>query len=393
MKNLFKRIAKSSKIVYSIYFYMCSFILNIIRVFISMDKHLILFVVYGGQRYDDSPRFVYEYMKEHEKYKKFKFMWAFIDPSSVPEVPDTEKIKIDTWSYYKAALQAKYWITNSSVSRGLHFKKKETINIMFQHGMAGIKKIGNDLDSTNKSFKNGYDEKFDLIMIEGKKEEEILKKAWNISGDELRQTGLPRNDELVHKSPDEILALKKKLNIPTDKKVILYAPTFREYSKDSKLATFLKPPFDFDLWNQELGKEYVLLLTAHYEVAKLMEVPEQHPFVRNAFKYPHINDLMLVSDLLISDYSSIIWDYSILGKPILSYAYDYSQYKKTRGVYEGYENIFFHGIMKTEEEVIRYLKSMDYSLECKYTKEKIREEYIAEYGSSTDKCVKMIFGN
>ena len=60
---------------------------------------------------------------------------------------------------------------------------------------------------------------------------------------------------------------------------------------------FLKPPFDFDLWHRELGNEYILLLTAHYEVEKLMDIPTNHPFIINAFGYPHINELMLVADL------------------------------------------------------------------------------------------------
>lgn len=394
MLNKLKQICKSSRTFYTMYYHVMSLILRFLGLFIKVKKNQVLFVVYGGQRYDDSPRFIYEYMKGHPQYSKYKCKWAFIDPDSIKEVPKEEKVRIDTPAYYKTALESAYWITNSSASRGLNFMHKKTVNICSEHGMAGMKVIGTDIkekNGKNKSFVNGFSEKFDAILIEGKKETEILKRAWNANEKMLIQYGLPRNDELVHKTPEDIIALKKKLGVPLDKKVILYAPTFREYKRDSALAVYLKPPFDFDKWYECLGDEYVLLLTAHYEVAKLMDVPKAHPFVINAFKYPHINDLMLVSDLLISDYSSVVFDYSILGRPIISYAYDYEDYRRERGLYDGYEGIFSHGVMRTEEDVIHFIRTMNYDAECKYTRENIRDEYIANYGDATEKCTKAIF--
>ena len=392
MRRILKRIIKSLRWAYSLYFYIGSFLLKFIGIFIRTDKYLVLVVVYGGKRYDDSPRFVYEYMKKHSKYELYKFKWAFIEPRDIIDIPAKEKIKIDTWNYYKTALKAHYWITNSSASRGLCFKKANTINIFFPHGMTCIKKVGRDLDVLNKSFHSQRMEKFDLIFLEGKREVDILTYAWNTPRECFITVGFPRNDELVQFSLEEVLKLKGKFGIPFDKKVILYAPTFREYNKDSSLATYLKPPFDFDLWYQELGKEYILLLTAHYEVEKLMDIPTNHPFVINAFNYPHINELMLVSDLLISDYSSIIWDYSILCRPIISYAYDYEQYQKERGVYEGYKNIFSHGIMTDQLDIIKYIQLMNYEEECMYTKKYIRDKYIAAFGNAAEKCTRIIFG-
>lgn len=393
MKDYLKQIVKSSNFFYKLYFFLGSFCLRLLGLFVATDENLILMVVYGGQRYDDSPRFIYEYMKTHPAYKKYKFKWAFIHPETVLEVPDHEKIKIDTFSYYVTALKAKYWITNSSASRGLNFQKKKTVNILFQHGMAGLKLLGTDIVTGNQSFKLNWKEKLDYIFIEGKKEKDLLISAWGITEQVLYPIGLPRNDDLVGRTRSEIDTMKEKLGIPLEKKVILYAPTFREYNRDSEHAIFLRPPFDFDYWERELADEYVLLMTAHYEVAKLMNIPSDHPFVINAFQYPHINDLMLVSDLLISDYSSIIWDYSILGKPILSFAYDLKQYREERGLYDGYESIFSHEVMETEEEVVNYVKTMDYARECEYTKQYIRDQYLVDYGNITEKCVNILFSH
>lgn len=387
-----KYLIKYNKVLRSIYQMIGSTLIRALSKFIKVQDNYILFVVYGGQRYDDSPKEIYEYMKQDKRFQNFHFHWAFIHPEKIEEVMD-DKIKIDTFSYYKTALKCKYWITNSSAERGLKFKPKETIDIFFTHGMTGIKKIGLDMND-NTSFKMTNKGKMcDYIVIEGKKEEEILKKAWNLKEEKILNIGLPRNDELVHYTPEHIKFLKEKLHIPFDKKVILYAPTFREYKRDSSNAVYLKPPFDFDRWYKELGDQYVLLLTAHYEIAKLMDIPKDHPFIINAFKYPHINDLMLVSDLLITDYSSIIFDYSILGKPIIAYAYDYEQYKSERGIYEGYEQIFKDGILKSEEDVIKTILHMNYDVECLHTKENIRDYFITDYGDVTEKAVNLIFGD
>lgn len=390
MKQKIKNILKSIKIIYSLYYVLGSIFLKIMGKFIKIDEKMILFVVYGGKRYDDSPRFVYEAMKKDKRFQDFKFVWAFEKPDEFKQIPNNEKIKIDTLEYFKKAIKAKYWFTNSSCLRGLNFQKKENLNFLFQHGMAGIKKLGNDLKNFNKSFRLTTNIPSYAIIIEGKKEEEILRKAWNYNG-EFWNIGIPRNDDLLSRSELDIINLKEKLGIPLNKKVILYAPTFREYQRDSKYTTYLKPPFNFDKWKKELGNEYVFLITAHYEVEKLINVPKDNNFIINAFGYPYINDLMIVSDLLISDYSSIIWDYSILGRPILSYAYDYDVYVKERGLYEGYENIFMDGIQRTEEELINTIKKIDYITESEYTKKNIRDKFITDYGNIAEKFNNLFY--
>ncbi len=386
-----KRLVKSSRILYRIYYYLGSFFLRILGMLIKTDDNLILFVAYGGQRYDDSPRAIYEYMCNHSRFSQFTYMWAFVDPAEI-EANIPNKIKIDTISYYIYALKAKYWITNSSVSRGLNFKKTSTVNILFQHGMAGIKKIGDDLSENNKSFSSGFYETFDYIFIEGKKESEILTRAWKVNKNQLITSGLPRNDELVNFDPERIAKIKNKLNIPKEKKGLLYAPTFREYERDKAHVTYLSPPFDYMLWKKMLGKDFVLLITAHYEVERLMNLPVMEGFIINAFKYPFINDLILISDILISDYSSIIFDYSITCKPIISYAYDYEMYKKERGLYPEYETLFSKGVLTEQIDVIEHIRNMNYEDECRYTKEHIRDRYICNYGNATERAVKMIFG-
>lgn len=385
--KVIKNILKTNKFIFLIYTNIFSFLLKILGFFIVTNPKQILFVVYGGQRYDDSPKAVYEAMLADPRFTDFTFKWAFLNPDSVNEVSTQNKLKIDTLEYFIEALKSKYWITNSSASRGLNFMKNSTKNIFFTHGMTGIKKIG--IDIKNRSGFDLFKERHDYIVLEGKKEEEIIRRAWRVNDStKILNIGLPRNDDLFTRSADSILILKHKLGLPQDKKVILYAPTFREYNRDSKFSTLLKPPFDFDNWYRELGDDYILLLTAHYEVSKLMNVPDNHPFIVNAFGYPNINDLIVVADLLISDYSSIIFDFALTERPIFSYSYDYDQYSEQRGLYDGYDNLFYNGILKSETEVIEAIKHLDFEVQSEFTKT-VKDTYFSHYADATERFIEV----
>lgn len=389
MKSRIKAFVKQNKAIYSLYFYLGSFFLRLIGLFIKTDPQLILFISYGGQKYDDSPRVVYEYLLEHPVYSKQKYIWAFINPEEFPQVEC--KVKVDTLSYYVTAMRAGYWITNSSASRGLNFRKKNTRNMLFTHGLTGIKKIGVDIQEPEKAFKIGFNEQFDAIFVEGKKEIPLLAHAWQTDPSVFYTTGLPRNDDLTTVTENEIASIKDRLGIPKSKKVILYAPTFREFSRAEDGRNALGIPIDFSKWEATLGQEYVLLVTAHYEVAKLLDELPKNDFVINAFKYPELNDLIKVSDILISDYSSIVFDYSIMERPIFCYGYDYDTYLVERGVYTDLEKLFSHGVLRTEDEVLKEIQEIDYDLECEYTRIYIKNEYIASYGNAAEKAVQIIF--
>lgn len=390
MKSKIKAFVKSNKTIYSLYYHLGYFFLRIIGLFVKTDPDLILFISYGGQKYDDSPRVVYEYLLKHPVSSKHKYVWAFIEPDKFPQVE--QKVKVDTLTYYITAMRAGCWITNSSASRGLDFRKKKTKNYLFQHGMAGIKKIGIDIQQAEKAFKIEFNEQFDAIFVEGKKEIPLLAHAWQKDPSVFYTTGLPRNDDLAAVTEDEMKSIRKRFGIPQSKKVILYAPTFREFSRAVDGRNVLGIPIDFLKWEAVLGQEYVLLVTAHYEVAKLLDELPENDFVINAFKYPVLNDLVKVSDILVSDYSSIVFDYSILERPIFCYGYDYDSYAEERGIYTDLNELFSHGVLRTEDELLRAIKQIDYPAECRYTREHIKDAYIASYGDAAEKAVKVIFG-
>ncbi len=386
-----KNLVKNTPWIYAFYKNIGSMVLTTLGLFVKTDPNQVLFVSYGGQKYDDSPKVVYEYLQSHPEYRHLECVWAFVSPQA--HETNSRKVKIDTPAFYLEALRSGYWITNSSVSRGLSFKKKAIKYYLFQHGMAGIKLIGSDIPHSNQTFHSDKQEPFDLIFVEGSQEVDILARVWDYPKERFRITGLPRNDELPLLTYQRIQELRSQLGIPFDKKVILYAPTYREYRKDASRNSILELPFTFSKWRERLGADYVLLVTAHYEVSKLLGDLPEDGFVINAFQHPRINDLLAVADVLITDFSSVCWDYSILARPIFCYAADYDRYMAERGTYINLEQLFSHGVFRNEDSLIESIRNMDYEAECRYTADKIRDRYLAAYGNSADRAVSEIWGS
>lgn len=307
-------------------------------------------------------------------------VWAFEDPSKFPEL---DTVKIDTPTYFKTALKAKYWVTNTNIERGLRFKKKTQVYLNTWHGTA-LKLIGNDCPG-----RNDYNfDTLDYLCVCGDYDESVFKSAFNARESTYLRCGLPRNEELWTVDEEKKLELRKKLGLPEDKKVILYAPTWRE-STDGGKSYEIKPPIHFDKWKEVLGEEYVVLFRAHHQTTKVLGI-QYDEFVRDASTYPAVNDLMIASDILITDYSAIAFDYSILCKPIFCYAYDYDTYLAERGTYFEMNDKYPNPVCKEENELLACIKGIDYETECRNTK-RFRDEFV-QYGiGATETCVKAVF--
>ena len=183
--------------------------------------------------------------------------------------------------------------------------------------------------------------------------------------------------------------LKQKLGLPINKKIILYAPTWRD-SSDGGSSYTMKPPINIEYWEKMLGKEYILLMRTHQYTNKLMGV-EFNDFCRDFCSYPIVNDLIKASDLMISDYSAIIQDFSILEKPILCFAYDFEDFRDSRGLYLDYDKDMPSGILRTEQDVINYIVGMDYNEECQKTTRLIKNKIAVYGGNATKTCIDKLF--
>jgi len=358
-----------------------SFIFRFWGKFLKLDDDLVIFVSFMGVGFNDSPKVIYDYMQNHNEYKKYRCVWAFEHPE---KFPDLETVKIDSFAYFKTALKARYWITNTNIERGLRFKKKGQIYLNTWHGIA-LKYIGNDVAGRNDF---NFDT-VDYLCVCGDYDEKVYATAFRAKENSYLRCGLPRNEELWNVTEEQKLSMKAKLGIAADKKVVLYAPTWRESTNGGRTYE-IKPPIHFDVWKKELGEDYVILFRAHHLTTKVLGLKFDE-FVRDASSYTAVNDLMIASDMLITDYSAIAFDYSILGRPIFCYAYDYDTYLAERGTYFQIDEKYPNRSCRTEEELLARIRNLDYEAECRNTK-RFREEFI-QYGvGATETCVKAEFG-
>lgn len=387
LKMRLLHIVKYSKGIYKAYYILGTLALKIVSIFIKTDNNLILFTSFGGRKYDDSPKVLYEEMLKDERFKKYKLVWGFQNPN-VHDIPKGIKIQTDTISYFLTALKAKCWITNSSIERGLTFKQKKTFYFNTWHGVP-IKKMGTDIAENNSSFKKLGKSDIDIMCAQGAYDRDIFSRVFRIDTEKFLVSGLPRNDILANYTVDEVLNIKQKLSLPIDKKLILYAPTFREYDKDANKQCVIKPPINWKNWKKELGDTYHIIFRAHYEVSKIMNI-ENNAFVSDYSTYENLNELMMVSDILLSDYSSIFFDFSIMHKPMLHFTYDYEEYAKNRGMYFDIRNEL-HGA-DNEQELLRILTTLDVDEEKKKV-DKFKSKYVEEYGNASKQALDCIYRN
>ena len=373
----------------------------------KIDEKTILFEAYMGRSYACSPKAIYEYMVNNEKYHEFQFIWAFKNPENykfLEENNNTKVIKYKSRQYYQSYAKSKYWVTNSRIS-DIIMKKKSQKFIQCWHGTP-LKKLGYDIivDGGNamnslKDIRKKYRidaKKYDYMLSPSKFCTEKFRSAFNLKKynkeNIIIEEGYPRNDFLSNYQKKDVTRIKKELNIPKDKKVILYAPTWRDNQHESGIGYVYNPEIDFKKLQKEFGGEYVLLFRSHYFIANYINLEEYKGFVYNVSQYDDINDLYIISDLLITDYSSVFFDYAILKRPIIFYMYDLKEYKnKLRDFYIDLKELP-GPIVENEKDLIKEIKNVDKNSKTYYNNyKKFNEKFNnLEDGCATERVVSKI---
>lgn len=316
--------------------------------------NVVIFEAYMGRQYSCSPKALYEEMLEDEKYNDFIKVWSFKNPEEHKDLlnnKNTYVIKYKSEDYYKAYSQAKYWVSNSRIPNEIK-KHDDQVYIQCWHGTP-LKRLGFDIKNytgTKTSTKDLYRnyrvdaERYTYIISPSKFFTEKITSAFglkNIGKENIFiEKGYPRNDFLYTFTEQDCISIKEKLSIPEDKKIILYAPTWRENQHKPGVGYTYNLGLDFDLLRKKLEKDYVILFRAHYFISNLFNFDKYKGFIIDVSKYDDINDLYVVSDMLITDYSSVFFDYANLKRPILFYMYDFDEYKnKMRDFYLNIEEL------------------------------------------------------
>lgn len=326
---------------------------------LPVRKNVVLYESFLGRNISDSPKYIYQFL-QNEYPTKFKHVWV-INPEfmHMPNKHDnTIFVKRFGFRYMYYLAVSKYQVINMRQPSWFQ-KRPHTTFLATWHGTP-LKHLVFDMDnvaSANPLYKKVFyhqSRQWDYLISPNQYSSDIFSHAFMYPKQQMLPTGYPRNDIL--NAPDKYekaRQIKTKLGIPLDKKVILYAPTWRddEYFEVGKYKFTLK--LDIAKLKEQLSDKYVLILRTHYFIANQLDTSEFGDFVYNESTYDDIAELYLVSDVLITDYSSVFFDYAILKRPILFYVYDYEQYADVlRGFYLDMDKDLPGPLLKTTTDVL-----------------------------------------
>lgn len=341
------------------------------------DEHLMIFCTFLGKSYGDTPRALYEYMLKDERYRDYQFVWSFKDPEAyryLEKNPRTRVILHNSPEYYQVTARAKYWFHNFRVGDHV-WPREDQVYVECWHGTP-LKRLGFDLahfDNAVRSldslcWKYAVDtQKMKYLISPSPFATEKFTSAWNLKAygkeDVIVEEGYPRNDILF--TYDEAYKQKvlQELGLTGlgNKKILLYAPTWRDNQYKDGVGYTYELGVDFDHLQRELGEDFVILFRAHHMVASQFNFDKYAGFVYNASYYPDIADLYIVADMLATDYSSVFFDYANLRRPMVFYMYDLELYQDDiRGFYFGLEELP-GPIVQKEDDFISAIKELSTS--------------------------------
>lgn len=357
---------------------------------VSKQQKTILFCSFGGRNFNDSPKALYDEICSREEFKDWCLVWAFVEPDLFT-IPRGDKVKVDTFSFFKTLITSKVWVSNSGMDRGVDLITDKIIRVETWHGTPLKRICGEENQNTLGSKPVEYKGPIDTSAIRCSQSEfdrEIFARIFHASIESILLSDLPRNDELLTYTPERLDEIRAYLGITERKKVILYTPTYREYLINENSQNFIAPPMNLDIWERELSSEYVLLVRAHYAVSAALGIKE-NSFVKDVSSYSSLNDLYAISDMMISDYSSTYFDYAILDRPMFCFAYDKEEYEEKRGLYLDMEKELPCKVCKNEDEVISEILSIDIVAATEATKA-FHKKYAPYAGQASKKVVENI---
>lgn len=364
---------------------------------LPVKKGLVYFESFSGKSYSDSPKYIYEHLVKQED--NYRYVWHLNIKENLPGKPKITKT--DSLRYYYTLAVAEYIVTNARLP--LFFKKRDEVKYLQTWHGTPLKRLGGDMEevhmpgtNTERYKINFYNEsqKWDYLVAPNAYSSKILSRAFWFDKT-LLEVGYPRNDILyTRNNMQDIANLKMKLNLPQDKKVVLYAPTWRDDEFYSKGNYTFELKLNLAKMKKELGNDCIILLRMHYLIASEMDISEYEGFVYDYSLYNDISELYLVSDILITDYSSVFFDYANLKRPILFYTYDLDKYRdQLRGFYLDMDTELPGPLLETTEEVINNIKEIN-ELTNKYaSRYEVFYNRFCEWddGRASEKTVKAVF--
>lgn len=320
---------------------------------LPIRKKTMVFEGWWGQKYHCNPKAFYEYM-DHE-HPEYKCIWSMVDERT-PINGNGKTVRRKSLKYHYYMATSKYFINNVNFMDSYE-KRKKQIEIQTMHGTP-LKTLGLDVPGelpTQKDVDKFLRKcnRWNYLVVQSQKAEQITSSCYAFKKEFLR-TGYPRNDILFEKNNSrDIAEIKRKLGIPVDKKVVMYAPTWRVRNQ-------FNLNMDIQDLKSRLKDDYVMMLRIHPFSVNGLDENLLDDFIFNASNYPSVEELYLISDIVITDYSSVMFDYAILNRPMLFYTYDLEDYRDTlRGFNFDFVAEAPGPLLKSSKEVVDAIVDID----------------------------------
>ncbi|WUI00610.1 bifunctional glycosyltransferase family 2 protein/CDP-glycerol:glycerophosphate glycerophosphotransferase [Spirillospora sp. NBC_00431] len=331
-------------------------------------RDAVLFSCFNGRQYSDSPKAIH--LELQRRGADLEQLWTVNDAQV--ELPDTLKgVRLNGREWQEAVTTSRYIVTNHRLGDWFQ-RHPDQIVLQTWHGTP-LKKIGRDVKEVHFAYAPGMKNalqsrekvsgpavpEWSHLLSPNPFSTEIFRRAFAFKG-ELLEVGYPRNDLLHSPEADAVArSVRERLGIPEGKRVVLYAPTWRDDQYYSRGRYKHDMRLDLDRARAALGEDHVLLVRLHSNVVD--GVPEDPDgFVRDLSQYPDITELYLISDIMVSDYSSVMFDYANTGRPMLFFTYDLADYRdRLRGFYFDFEAEAPGPLVETSDDLIDAIRDVD----------------------------------
>ncbi|MFE4248035.1 CDP-glycerol glycerophosphotransferase family protein [Streptomyces sp. NPDC056910] len=328
-----------------------------------VDENLAVFSSYWGRGYTCNPAAVHAAARRLAPHVKTVFLATKDHVRQMPD--DVECVVIGSARYWEVMATAKYTFNNVNFEMSVK-KRPGTVHVQTQHGTP-LKRMGVDqvefpaaaaaAGSLGKLLQRV--DRWDFNLSSNRHSTEVWERAYPGEYESLN-IGYPRNDAFYGSTAEDVAAIRRRLGVPEDRIAVLYAPTHRDYRTD-----FL-PQLDLVAFCEALGDQFVVLLRAHhsYEGAAGLEGMLRSGALIDVTEHRSPEEVCLAADALITDYSSIMFDYANLDRPIVVYADDWDVYRETRGVYFDLLAAPPGPVARTQDELTRIFRSGEYDGEA-----------------------------
>jgi CDP-glycerol glycerophosphotransferase len=322
-------------------------------------RDAVLFESWKGKACADNPRGIAEALRRRGDDREQ--IWVVNDYAAA--VPAGGRAVLSgTEEYFEALARCRYVVSNDDMAP--YFRKRDgQIYLQTWHGTP-LKRIGFDVDRPQFASGTAYFDhltndvaRWDLLLSQNPFSTPILRRAFRFEG-EICEYGYPRND-ILHREEPLAARIRERLGIPAGKRVVLYAPTWR----DNQFYANGRYRFDLRLdleraW-QVLGRDHVILIRGHHHLANDVQPGSRRDFAVNVTAYPDIADLFLITDVLVTDYSSAMFDFAATGRPMLFFTYDLEHYRdELRGFCLDFEAEAPGPLLATSEEVLAAVRDL-----------------------------------